>query len=203
MATRSTLENWGWLTRVLHWSIALTVFGMLATGLYAKNLIDASTPAGELHYYEVINIHKSFGLTVIMLMAFRLIWRVSERTPILPATMQTWEKVLARTTHVLLYFGLFLMPVTGWLWASAYGEPVRLFGFKLPGLGHLIPGWVPLNGDQATLAHHTHIITAFVLMTIVGMHVIGALKNHFVEHNNVLRKMIGLKPRHVDSPDLL
>ena len=74
---------------MLHWSIPLTVFGMLAAGLYAKNLIDTSTPAGEPHCCAVINVHKSFGLTVIMLMAFRLIWRVSERTPI--AGRECWS----------------------------------------------------------------------------------------------------------------
>ncbi len=194
MATRSTLENWGWLTRALHWSIALMVFGMVAAGLYAASL-DASTPAGDLRYYAVIDVHKSFGLTVIMLMAFRLVWRLGERTPLLPATTQTWEKVLARTSQVLLYVGLFMMPVTGWLWASAYGEPVRFFGLKVPGLVHL-------SGDRATLAHHLHIFTAFVLIAIVGLHVIGALKNHFVDRNNVLRKMLGLTSIPVETiPD--
>ena len=193
MANKSTLENWGWLTRALHWLIALAVLGMLAAGLYAGSL-DTSTPAGDLRYYAVIDVHKSFGLTILMLMAFRLVWRLAERTPTLSPMVPTWEKILARTSQVLLYLGLFLLPVTGWLWASAYGEPVRFFGFKLPGLVHL-------TGPDATLAHHIHIITAFVLMAIVGLHVLGALKNHFVDRNDVLRKMLGLAP-HPVSPTL-
>jgi cytochrome b561 len=191
MATKSTFENWGWVTRALHWSIALTVFGMLAAGLYAGS-VDQSTPAGELRYYSVIDVHKSFGLTILMLMAFRLLWRLAERTPTLPLTTQTWERLLARTSQVFLYICIFLLPVTGWLWASAYGEPVRFFGLKLPGLIHL-------NGVPATLAHHIHIITAFILMAIVGLHVMGALKNHFVDRNNVLRKMLGLAPHPVGA----
>jgi cytochrome b561 len=191
MTLRNTLQNWGWLTRVLHWSIALAVFGMLAAGLYAGS-VNQSTPAGEMRYYAVIDVHKSFGLTILMLMAFRLIWRISGPTPAMPATVPMWEKLAARTAPVLLYAGLFLLPVTGWLWASAYGEPVRFFGLKLPGLIHL-------NGAAATLAHHIHIITAFLLMAIVGLHVMGALKNHFVDRNDVLRKMLGLAPHPVGA----
>lgn len=191
MTLRNTLQNWGWLTRVLHWSIALAVFGMLAAGLYAGS-VNQSTPAGEMRYYAVIDVHKSFGLTILMLMAFRLIWRISGPTPAMPATVPMWEKLAARTAPVLLYAGLFLLPVTGWLWASAYGEPVRFFGLKLPGLIHL-------TGPDATLVHHVHIVTAFILMAIVGLHVLGALKNHFVDRNDVLRKMLGLAPHPVGT----
>jgi cytochrome b561 len=58
---------------------------------------------------------------------------------------------------------------------------------------------IHLNGVPATLAHHIHIITAFILMAIVGLHVMGALKNHFVDRNNVLRKMLGLAPHPVGA----
>lgn len=161
-------------------------------GFYAST-VDQNTPAGDLRYYAVIDVHKSFGFLVILAMAFRLVWRAGEPTPRLPASVSRWEKVLARTSQVLLYAALFLMPVTGWLWATAYGEPMRFFGIKLP-----VP--VHLKGDQATLAHHIHIVTAFVLAAMVGLHVVGALKNHFVNRNDVLRKMIGQTPR-VEGPE--
>ena len=184
MASRSTTERWGWVTRALHWSIAFTVFGMLAAGLYAVSL-NTGTPAGEMRYYSVIDVHKSFGLLIIMLMAFRVIWRASEKSPSVPTQTPKWETVAARIAQALLYLGLFLMPVTGYLWASAYGEPVRFFGLKLPSLIHL-------KGEQAILAHHIHIYTAFLLMAIIALHVLGALKNHLIDRNDVLRKMLGL-----------
>jgi cytochrome b561 len=191
MALRSTTERWGWVTRALHWSIALTVFGMLAAGLYAVSL-NTGTPAGEMRYYSVIDVHKSFGMLIITLMAFRVIWRAREKSPSLPTQTPTWEIVVARISQVLLYLGLFLMPVTGYLWASAYGEPVRFFGSKLPSLIHL-------KGEQAILAHHIHIYAAFVLMAIIALHVLGALKNHLIDKNDVLRKMLGLAPRRIEA----
>jgi cytochrome b561 len=189
MAARSTTERWGWVTRALHWSIALMIFGMLAAGLFAVSL-DRSAPAGEMNYYAVIDVHKSFGLLIVMLAAFRVLWRSGEKSPTIPPTPM-WELVLARVSQKLLYVGLFLMPVTGFLWASAYGEPVRFFSFKLPTIIHLA-------GEQAKLAHHIHIYTAFVLMGIVALHFAGAMKNHFIDKNDVLRKMLGLRPHRIE-----
>ena len=190
MAARSTNLRWGWVTRALHWSIALMIFGMIAAGLYAVS-IDASTPAGEIAYYSVIDVHKSFGLTIVMLAAVRLIWRSTETSPTPPPT-PTWELLLARVAQTLLYVGLFLMPITGYLWASAYGEPVRFFGLRVPALVHI-------SGKEATSAHHVHIYTAFVLMGIIGLHLAGALKNHFIDRNDVLRKMLGLPDRGLEK----
>lgn len=191
MALRSTKERWGWMTRALHWTIALAVIGMLAAGLYAVHGIAVATPAGDKLFYTVIDIHKSFGLLILLLMVVRLLWRLSERTPQLPLATPSWERLLARCSQILLYVGLFVMPVSGYLWASAYGEPVRFFGIKLPAL-------VQLTGPSIRLARHTHDIAAYVLLAIVAMHILGALKNHCIDRNDVLRKMLGLRSRSID-----
>jgi cytochrome b561 len=187
MALRSTNMRWGWVTRALHWSIALAVLGMLAAGLYAVSL-DTSTPAGDKQFYTVIDIHKSFGLLILSLMVVRVLWRLSERTPQLSAVIPPvplWERIVARVGHLLLYIGLFVQPITGYMWASAYGEPVRFFGIKLPHLVNLPGPWV-------RVARHTHDIAAYVLLAIVILHILGALKNHFIDRNSVLRNMAGL-----------
>jgi cytochrome b561 len=184
MALRSTTEYWGSVTRALHWLIAITIIGLLSAGLYASSL-DVSTIEGDRRYFEVIDLHKSLGLIVIVLAALRVLWRASERTPSPPADMPRWEVLLARLAQILLYLGMFLIPVTGFLWATSYGEPLRFFGVKLPTLVHA-------HGANATLAHHVHVIAAFVLTGIVSLHLLGALKNHFVSGNDVLRKMLGI-----------
>jgi cytochrome b561 len=190
MALRSTNTRWGWVTRVLHWSIALAVLGMLAAGLYAVKLVHTGTPAGDKLFYTVIDIHKSFGLLILMLMVIRVLWRLSERTPKLSAVVPPvplLERIVARVAHLLLYIGLFVQPISGYLWASAYGEPVRFFGVKLP---HL----VTLTGPSIRLARHIHDAVAYVLLVIVVLHILGALKNHFIDRNQVLRNMAGLAP---------
>lgn len=188
MALRTTKLQWGAVTRLLHWTVALLVIGMIAAGLYAVSL-DTSTPAGDQAFFAVIDLHKSFGLVVLMLMAVRVVWRLSEQALVWLPTTPLWEKVLAYSSQALIYIGLFVMPVSGFLWATAFGEPMRLFGFKLPGIIHL-------KGPAATLAKHVHVITAFVLIAIVSLHIAGALKNHFINRNDVLRNMLGLPLRH-------
>ncbi len=187
MALRTDNQRWGFITRILHWSTATLVLGMLAAGLYAVSL-DQSTPAGELRYYAVIDVHKSFGLLIIMLVTVRILWRRSERSPDWPATTPAWEKILARTSQSLLYLGLFLLPVAGYLWASGFGEPVRWFGLKLPSVVHL-------SAPQVTLAHHVHIYTAFGLMAVLALHLMGVLKNQLIDRTNVLGNMLGLAPK--------
>ena len=187
MALRSTTMRWGWVTRALHWSIAFAVIGMLAAGLYAVS-VDISTPAGEKLFYTVIDIHKSFGLLILTLMVIRVLWRLSEHTPQLAAVVPPvprWERIAAWLSKLLLYIGLFVQPITGYLWASAYGEPVRFFGVKLP---HL----VTLAGPSIRWVRHTHDVVAFVLLAIVVLHILGALKNHFIDRNDILRNMAGL-----------
>ena len=184
MVLRSTTQHWGSVTRILHWIIALAVLGMIAAGLYAGSL-DVSTVEGDWRYFLVIDLHKSFGVIVIALTALRVLWRLGEMSPAPPADMPRWEVLLARVAQLLLYLGLFVIPVSGFLWATAYGEPLRLFGIKLPTLIHV-------RGATASWAHHFHIIAAFALIVIIGLHFSGALKNHFVSRNDVLRKMLGI-----------
>jgi cytochrome b561 len=184
MALRSTSTRWGWMTRVLHWSIALAVLGMLTAGFYAGSL-DTSTPAGFNRFNAVIAVHKSFGLLILMLMVVRVLWRLSERTPELPAMVPSWERIVARVSQLVLYVGLFVMPISGYLMASAHGETVRFFGIALPQV-------VDLRGRWVHIAHSTHHATAFVLLTVVVLHAMGALKNHLIDRNDVLRNMAGL-----------
>ncbi|HTD29493.1 MAG TPA: cytochrome b [Xanthomonadaceae bacterium] len=193
MALRSTSTRWGWATRALHWSIAVAVLGMFAAGFYAVSLHPV-TPAGFRQYNAVIDVHKSFGLLILMLMVVRVAWRISERTPKLPATGPSWERIAARATHVLLYVGLFVMPVSGYLMAIGEGEPVQFFGLALP---HV----VELRGRWAHVAHWTHHTVAFALLAFVVLHILGALKNHVVDRNDVLRNMAGLNRETVVAPE--
>jgi len=192
MALRSTDQRWGWLTRVLHWSIALAVLGMLAAGLYADSL-DTSTPASGKRFDAVIALHKSFGLLILMLMVIRVLWRFSERTPKLPSMAPQWERSAARVCQMVLYAGLFAMPISGYLLASAEGEPVRLFGIRLPQLFDLPGSWVHV-------AHRTHHTVAYVLLAFIALHIMGALKNHLIDRNDVLRNMAGLPSESRTAP---
>ena len=193
MSLRSTGALWGSVTRLLHWSTALVVLGMLTAGLYADRL-DTSTPVGDRQFHAAINIHKSFGMLLLLLVTARLLWRLTEDTPSLQAMVPLWQRVVARTNHLLLYAGLFVMLISGYVMASSHGEPPRLLGFRLP----LLP---TLPGSWEEVAHETHHTAANLLIALIAFHVLGALKNHFVDKNDVLHNMAGLAPTGEISPE--
>ena len=61
--------------------------------------------------------------TIFALTLVRLFWRLGHPWPILPEHMPTWERLLARFTHLGFYVGLLVIPLLGWAAASAYGAP--------------------------------------------------------------------------------
>ena len=102
MELRSSKERWGLLTRALHWSIALAVLGMLGAGLYAVHVADTGTVAGDKLFYQVIDIHKSFGVLILMLMVIRVLWRFKDSSPGWPPAMPPWERWASRVGQMAL-----------------------------------------------------------------------------------------------------
>jgi cytochrome b561 len=88
--------------------------------------------------FKYIAWHKWAGITVLALVAVRLLVRVLKRPPELPAHMNGSERLLAHGGHLALYLLMFAVPLTGWLMSSAYGFPVVLF--KLVQLPDLVAG---------------------------------------------------------------
>ena len=133
---------------------------------------------------ELLASHKSVGITILSLVILRLAWRWLNEHPPLPENLKRYEQALARFTHVALYTLLFAMPLSGWTMSSARGFPVSWFGFfQLP---DLVPKSRPLY-DALLAIHHS---LAWVLFVVIGLHVAGALKHHFVHKDDVLRRML-------------
>ena len=86
------------------------------------------------------NMHKSIGITLAVLIVVRVLWRFAHRAPPLPATMPKWERIAAKTNHVLLYVCMVVMPVSGYLGSSFTKYPILYWGVKLPQWGWDSPG---------------------------------------------------------------
>jgi cytochrome b561 len=114
----------------------------------------------------------------------RLAWRWSNPTPTLPDTLKPYERTLARLTHALLYVLLFAVPLSGWLMSSARGFPVSWFGFLQ------LPDLVPKNKALYEALLTTHGILAWTLGVVATVHLVAALKHHFVLKDDVLRRML-------------
>ena len=180
MAIRNTTQRWGAVAQLLHWLIVALVITQFTLAM----LFDDLPPSA--HKLALLARHKSVGITILMLAALRLAWRWANPTPPLPDTLKPWERSAARFNHVLLYVLLFAVPVAGWTMSSARGFPVSWFGlFTLPDL-------VPKNKALYELLVTTHGILAWTLGVVAIIHMLAALKHHFVLKDDVLRRMLPL-----------
>jgi cytochrome b561 len=180
MTVRNTPHRWGVIAQLLHWLIALLVVVQVTLAMMADDL-----PVG-MKKLTLLARHKSVGITILVLAAFRLGWRWANPTPNLPATLKPYEVSLARASHALLYVLLFAVPLTGWTMSSARGFPVSWFGFFT--LPDLVPKSKPLYDALVT----THTALAWTLVALAALHAGAALKHHFIHKNDVLRRMLPL-----------
>jgi cytochrome b561 len=178
MMLRNTIHSWGSLSKLLHWIIVLMIIGQIVLAQIAGDL-----PLGP-KLLATLARHKSLGMTILGLATLRLLWRWLNPTPTLPTAMKSWERGLARFAHFALYFSIFAIPLTGWMMSSAKNYPVSWFNlFQFPNL-------VAPSESLYEFMRDAHETLGFVMLAAVAMHVIGALKHHFVDRDNVLRRML-------------
>jgi cytochrome b561 len=188
MTSANTRTRYGTVAMTLHWIIAALVL----TNLYLGLSFD-TYPKGDPTLFQVVQIHKSIGLSVLVLSIARLVWRLINPVPPLPQEMSPALKLLARVTHWLLYFLIIAIPLSGWLMVSTsrLGLPTSYFGlFDWPNVGFIAN--MPL--DQKRALHEpletTHVILAWSAIVLVVIHVAGALWHQFFRRDDVLRRML-------------
>ncbi|MGK2284763.1 cytochrome b [Pedomonas sp. V897] len=174
---------------VLHWLIALAMIALLVMGFWMGDAI--KKPETQALAFEVFQIHKSLGLTVLVLTLVRLAWRLGHRPPPLPYSMPGWQKTAAHATAWAFYALLLIMPLSGWVIVSTspFGLPTMWFGlFEWP---HLTPLAEAANRIQINgAAEEVHELLALGAVGLLALHVAGALKHHFIDRDDVLTRMI-------------
>ena len=172
------------LTIVLHWLIAALLVFEVALGL---NMEDARGTAK----FTVFQLHKSVGITILLLVLLRIVWRLRRRPP--PLTATGWERALATIVHGAFYLLLLALPVSGWIIVSAskIAVPTLLYG-TIP-WPHL-PGFAPMAAGAKQAWNHTaefiHVNLVTVLYGLVALHVAGALKHHFIDRDGDMARMV-------------
>ena len=177
MALRNTTHEWGSLARLLHWLIFLLVIVQFVTAWSGDDLPRESAAKLALEAR-----HVSFGFTVLLLTIVRIVWRLGNPTPTPPAGTRI-ETLVAHATLGFLYLLLLAIPLSGWVMAGGHGDAVAWFGVALPAL-------VQKGSALGRPAHEVHELLGWVLLALVALHVLAALKHHFVARNDVLRRML-------------
>ena len=180
MPSQSTPLRYSAVAQVFHWVIAALVVTQFVLAYTADDL-----PIG-VHKLALLARHKSFGMTILMLAILRLLWRLKNPPPALPAGMTPVERLLARATHAAFYLLLFAMPLTGWMMSSAKNYSVSWFGlFTWPNL-------IGKNEAAFDALRTTHHLLSYLLFAIAVLHILAALKHHFWNKDDVLRRMLPL-----------
>lgn len=185
----------------LHWIIAFCIIGLIAVGWTMENL-DTSTLDGRAQYQSIVQLHKSFGITVLLLSVARIVWRLMNPPPPEPP-MPGWQAFAANAVHLLFYGLIIVMPLTGWIMASASPafetKYFGLFDARLPVLPTL-----PLETREAVdeTFESVHSALAWVIVGLLGLHVGAALKHHVVDRDGLLARMApGVFGRTAGPPD--
>lgn len=176
---QGNLQNYSAMHKAIHWVTALILLALLSIGYF---MVSMEFSPLKLNIYM---IHKSFGMTIFLLVLIRVIWRFVNPPPKPLETHAPWEKILSKFIHLLLYAGMIGMPLSGWLMSSAAEFPNSYFGlFDVPALSGK-------DEDLFRLTRSLHELTALMLIGAVGLHFLGAAKHHIIDKDVTLRRMGG------------
>lgn len=165
--------------RILHWLMAIVILSALLIGLYCSYLVQG-TPLRR----ALLDIHKSLGMTALILIAIRLPLRLSLGEPAYRRPLDVFNHYAARGAHVLLYVLMILMPLAGYTTSAAGGHDLPWFGvFQWPNL-------LPPDKSLERTAAIVHEYGAYCLYAVVTLHILAAFWHHFARKDEVLQRML-------------
>jgi len=177
---KNTIKSFGLVSKTLHWLMAVLLIGLFAVGLYMT----------ELDYYDTLYHtlpwwHKSIGLSVMALLIFRFIWMLSQADPASLKTHKKWEVFLAQLIQKLFYGLILLIGISGYFVSTAKGKGIEFFNFfEVPAI------LKPLDEDRADLFGEIHEVLAITLIVFAFLHALAALKHHFIDKDETLKRML-------------
>lgn len=174
------------LMRTIHWATAALFIAAMLIGLYC-----GLQPPGTSPRRELLEVHKSLGMTLLFLSVLRLVVRVSSVVPPEPGQVGPLMRLAARLTHLVLYVILFAMPLTGYAFSSAGGYSLKFFWTF---------DWPRLFAGNSAVAHAgevSHDALAWLVYAAVGLHVAATLWHALVLRDGTLARMW---PRRAERP---
>jgi len=162
----------------LHWGIGVLLLAEIAFGL----LLDEIAPRGTPARADVINLHKSFGIVLGVLIVVRIVWRLGHAPPPWPATMSARRQRAANLGHVALYVCMVVAPLAGYLGSNFSKHGVRFLGVAIPPWG---PDWPAAYSFLVAL----HDASAYLLLALTIGHVAMALKHALIERDGIFARI--------------
>lgn len=180
MQWRNSSSHYGLVSILLHWLVALAVFGLFGLGYWMVGLDYYSG-----WYKTAPDLHKSIGLLLFAVMLVRVLWRWVSPVPASLPNHGRLTRLGSKLGHGFLYLGLFVLMISGYLISTADGRGIEVFGlFEVPASLTSIP-------DQEEVAGLVHEYLAWALVIFAGVHALAALKHHVIDRDRTLLRMFG------------
>jgi cytochrome b561 len=178
---RNSAAAYGLIQIAVHWTVAIMIATLLPLGLWMTGL-DYYDP----WYRKGPDLHRAIGVLLALVLVIRVLWRLGSVQPV-PLARSNREVAAAHAAHLLLYLLPLLLVFRGYLISTADGRPVDVFGwFEIPATVQGIEG-------QEDIAGEVHFYLAMALLAVIALHILAALRHHFIFKDRTLRRM--LKPQ--------
>ncbi len=178
---------------VLHWVIAVLILGQIIGGVWMVSAVHDDNTANDVLAFNAFQLHKTFGILVLVASLARIVWRFTSPRPPAPP-MPLWQKLASEGVHYGFYALMIGVPVLGWLMVSVSPRevPTLLFNSAALPWPHL-PGFAGLDVDVREALENVfkeaHELLAFAMVGLLFLHVGAALKHHFVDRDGLLARM--------------
>jgi cytochrome b561 len=187
MYIRDTSQGYGVVSRLFHWLMAVAIFAMFGLGVWMVRL-DYYSP----YYNAAPDFHRSFGILLLFALLVRWAWRAANPKPSADG-LTPLEQKISYAVHWGFYVLLLGLMISGYLITTPDGQPIDVFGwFDVPSL-------VQMRGLEDR-AGYVHRLVAYVVIALAVVHSLAALKHHYFDRSNVLRRMWLGPPRLAANP---
>lgn len=165
--------------RANHWVVSVSIIVLLTIGwaLYFKTL-------GEPMKDDWRDFHKALGTLLIAFGIWRVGFRLVRGFPDPVSGISPRQALLARAVHYLLLAGIVIMPASGFAKSWFAGRQIDMFGLFTIGTPQT------KNDALQQVASNLHFFAGLTITTLILLHVAGALKHHFVDRDDTLKRMI-------------
>ena len=163
---------------MLHWLIGIALIGEIAFGFLLREI-----PRGTLPRGMWVNLHKSTGIVLGLLIVWRIVWRFTHRPPAVPLGTPEWQAAASRMNHGVMYVCMLVIPLAGYLASNFSKHGVKFFSIAI-----LLP-WGPDDPRLYALLNGIHNWTAYALTALITLHVLATLKHVLIDRDRLLSRM--------------
>jgi cytochrome b561 len=178
MRFRNSSMDYGLVSKSLHWLIVLIMIGLIGVGWYMVGLSDE-----DVWYWRLLDLHEAVGLSLFILFPLKLAWMSLSANPNFLPTLAAWERRAAAVVRWFFILAIPAIPLSGFLYVASNGEAVRLYDLvTIPDIGEVSKAMRDWFGD-------IHYHGSYGCAALILVHILAALKHHFIDLNNSLRRI--------------